>query len=104
MRSRICGVDCVAAPVRTMTMAVKRYRVAIVALPITLTVGMLAWFFYFTIGESDAQTTNLHTAVVSEPEADTATPQAAAGPVAIGPLGRLSIARQSFARGGLGSK
>jgi len=86
-------------------MAVKRYRVAIVALPIILTLGMLAWFFSFAIGESDAQTTSLHTAVASEPEPDTAAgAQASPGPSAIEPLGRLSISRQSFARGGLGSK
>jgi hypothetical protein len=81
----------------------KSYRTALVALPIILIIGFVAWLFYATLGESDAQTT-LQTAVVTAP--DDSQPEAVPGtqPNTIEPLGHLRILRQSFARGGLGSK
>jgi hypothetical protein len=81
----------------------KSYRMALVALPIILIIGFVAWLFYATLGESDAQTT-LQTAVAAVP--DDSQPESAPGvqPNSGEPLGHLRILRQSFARGGLGSK
>jgi hypothetical protein len=85
-------------------MAIKNYRMAIVALPIILIIAFAAWLFYATLGESDAQTT-LQTAVAAVPD-DQQQPETAPAGVqnAAEPLGHLRISRQSFARGGLGSK
>jgi len=85
-------------------MAIKNYRMAIVALPIILIIAFVTWLFYATLGESDAQTT-LQTAVAAFPD-EPQPPETA--PAAVQntsePLGHLRILRQSFARGGLGSK
>lgn len=87
----------------TTKTGMKSYRMAIVALPIVLMIAFVAWLFYATLDESDAQTT-LQTAVAAVP--DDSQPEAAPGtqPNTAEPLGHLRILRQSFARGGLGSK
>jgi hypothetical protein len=99
-------------------MATRHYRTAIVALPAMLVAGFAAWFGFFTLSASDAQTSDAQTAVAVSPDSapdsaqahpDAAAPAAqqppAAGPVAAAePLGHLRISRQSFRRGGLGSK
>jgi hypothetical protein len=98
-------------------MATRHYRTAIVALPAMLVAVFAVWFGFFTLSASDAQTP-AQTAVATSPDSasdsaqphpDAATPAAqqppAAGPVAAAePLGHLRISRQSFRRGGLGSK
>jgi hypothetical protein len=98
-------------------MATRHYRTAIVALPAMLVAGFAAWFGFFTLSASDAQTPAQTAVAVSpdsapdsaQPHPDAASPAAqqplAAGPVAAAePLGHLRISRQSFRRGGLGSK
>ena len=94
-------------------MATRHYRTAIVALPAMLVAGFAAWFGFFALSASDAQTPAQTAVAVSpdsaQPHPDAASPAAqqplAAGPVAAAePLGHLRISRQSFRRGGLGSK
>ena len=94
-------------------MAIKHFRTVIVALPVMLVAGFAAWFFFFNLSASDAQTP-AQTAVAvpqdgaqvhSDAGAPTVQQPAAVVPeVAAEPLGHLSISRQSFRRGGLGSK
>jgi hypothetical protein len=87
----------------TTKMVPKAHRTALVALPIILIIGFVAWLFYASLGESDAQTT-LQTAVVTAPDDSQPDAVPAMQPNTIEPLGHLRILRQSFARGGLGSK
>jgi hypothetical protein len=93
-------------------MAMKHYRTAMVALPVMLVAGFAAWFLFFDLSESDAETP-AQTAVAVPPDtsqapSDAAAPAVqqpgAARPDAAEPLGHFSISRQSFRRGGLGSK
>jgi hypothetical protein len=101
------------AHTKAAEMAIKRFRTAIVALPVTLLAGFAAWFFFFNLSASDAQTP-AQTAVAVSPDSlqahsDAAAPAvqqpaAVAPEAAAEPLGHLSISRQSFRRGGLGSK
>jgi hypothetical protein len=87
-------------------MATRHYRTAIVALPAMLVAGFAAWFGFFTLSASDAQTSAPDSAQ-AHPDAPAPAAQQppAAGPVAAAePLGHLRISRQSFRRGGLGSK
>jgi hypothetical protein len=98
-------------------MTISPYRIALVAIPGILIAGLATWLLIFTLDESDAQTdgseASLQTAVVSssdspdggQPQSDDATTHASQSAAATAePLGRLSIVRQSFKRGGLGSK
>lgn len=106
-------------------MATKDYRIAAVAFPTMLIAGLAAWLLFFDPAESDAETPAPTPVSVTpapdaaqdqsesksqnqsqrQPDAAPAPPQQ--GPVGsetANPLGRLRIARQSFQRGGLGSK
>jgi hypothetical protein len=94
-------------------MAIRHFRTAIVALPVVVMAGLAAWFFFFNLSASDAQTP-AQTAVAapqdgSQAHSDAAAlvvqqPAAVAPEAAAEPLGRLHISRQSLKRGGLGSK
>jgi hypothetical protein len=85
-------------------------RIALVVSPVILVVG-LAWLLFFPLRASEAQTSG-ETALAATPDNSSAQPataptmpQQAVGPAAAAePLGHLRIARQSFRRGGLGSK
>jgi hypothetical protein len=89
-------------------MAMKYVRTALVVLPVILVVG-LAWFLFFPLRASEAQTPG-ETALAATPDNSSAQPataptmqQQGVEPAAE-PLGHLRISRQSFRRGGLGSK
>jgi hypothetical protein len=94
-------------------MATKYYRIAIIALPVMLVAALAAWFFFFNLAVSEAQTP-AQTAVAAPADNAQAPPdaapdmqqqpRAAGSEAAADPLGHLSISRQSFRRGGLGSK
>jgi hypothetical protein len=94
-------------------MATRHCRTAIVALPVMLGAGFAGWLCFFNFSASDAQTP-AQTAVAVSPEGAQLNPDATAPvaqqppvagtSVASDPLGRLRISRQSFSRGGLGSK
>jgi hypothetical protein len=94
-------------------MTISPYRIALVMIPGVLIAGLATWLLIFSLDESDAQTdagdTSLQTAVTSpggaELPSDVATKQPSQSPPATAErLGHLSIVRQSFQRGGLGSK
>jgi hypothetical protein len=94
-------------------MGMRHYRTAMVVLPVLLAAGFAGWLFFFNLSESDAQIPAQTAVPVSQDGAqvppDAAAPAvqqpAAAGPEAgAEPLGHLRISRQSFKRGGLGSK
>jgi hypothetical protein len=96
----------VAARMAGTTEMVGQFRTSLVVLPAILLVGGLAGLFFFTLAESDAQTSAV-TAVAVVPDNSALPPQsapAAAEAVASEPMGRLNISRQSLSRGGLGSK
>jgi hypothetical protein len=90
-------------------MAMKYVRTALVVFPVILVVG-LAWFLFFPLRASEAQTPG-ETALAATPDNSSAQPatapivqQQGVEPAAAEPLGHLRISRQSFRRGGLGSK
>jgi hypothetical protein len=99
----------VAAHARTTEMA-RHFRTAMVALPLILIAGCMAWFMFFALDKSDAETpTPLAVAVPQDPpQAPDATeagqPPHAAAPDSAVPPDHLRILRQSFTRAGLGSK
>jgi hypothetical protein len=84
-----------------------------IALPVLLVAGFAGWLFFFDLSASDAQTP-AQTAVAVPQDGSQMHPDAAAPAVqqppavapdaAAEPLGHLHISRQSFRRGGLGSK
>jgi hypothetical protein len=91
-------------------MAMKYVRTALSLFPMIL-VGGLVWFLFFTLGESEAQTSG-EAALAATSDNSLAQPAAApagqqpgaVGPATAEPLGHLRISRQHFRRGGLGSK
>ena len=90
-------------------MAIRHFRTAIVALPVVVMAGLAARFFFFNLSASDAQTAVAAPQDGSQAHSDAAAlavqqPAAVAPEAAAEPLGRLHISRQSFKRGGLGSK
>jgi hypothetical protein len=97
----------------TTTMAARHLRVAFVAGPAILIAGLAAWLLFFALDKSDAQTSSGQTALATPsvdaeapatPQPPGAADQPAAAPQAAEPLGHLRILRQSFRRGGLGSR
>jgi hypothetical protein len=92
-------------------MAMKYFRTALVVFPMILVGGLAAWFLFFPLRASEAQTSG-ETALAVTPDNSSAQPAAApavqqqgtVAPAAAEPLGHLRISRQSFRRGGLGSK
>jgi hypothetical protein len=100
----------------------KRFRTVLVALPIITSAALAAWFLPFALGEGDAEAspdTTLATIQGNSQEDGQTPPEAAPLPEAApavqspspaeaqsaaDPLQHLRITRQSFRRGGLGSK
>jgi hypothetical protein len=99
-------------------MAARLNRLALVVLPATLTVAIIGWLLLPPFRDSEAETplqaTALDVAVTSPanlegdpdvaPALAPAVPQTANPPETAAQLDRLRIFRQSFHRGGLGSK
>jgi hypothetical protein len=88
----------------------RHFRTAMLALPLILIAGCAAGFMFFALDKSDAETPTPLTVAVPQdapqtPDATEASqpPRAAAPDTAI-PPDHLRILRQSFTRGGLGSK
>jgi hypothetical protein len=91
----------------------RHFRTALVALPLILIAGCTVAFLLFALGRSDAETPTpsgrpLAVALPQDnPQTDTteaARPPNADAPDSAIPPDHLRILRQSFARGGLGSK
>jgi hypothetical protein len=103
----------VAAHARTTAM--KHFRTALVVLPIIVSAALAAWFFPLTLDEGDAEASPQIALAATEgnsqeerqtppeitPDAQPPSPVEAQ---ATDPLEHLRITRQSFRRGGLGSK
>jgi hypothetical protein len=95
-------------------MAMKLTRTMMIGLPAISVVAVAAWLFFPDFAKTHSRQTDppvaLSYAVFDadgdpiEREAVPSAPQTATAPVVAEPLGRLSISRQSFRRGGLGSK
>ncbi len=96
-------------------MAIKRYQTVVIALPVILIAGFAAWISFFALAKSGAETsvqpTSAQTMIAVTPDEPQAQPDAAPAaqqPGAIFPepaqTDHLRISRQSFRRGGLGSK
>jgi hypothetical protein len=105
---RSAGFEAVAAANKAANMATRLERLLIVSLPVVLVAGICAWLLVPTLAETEF-TPSIDTAVLEPaPEMDdrpvtpnvphTIIPQDAAN------IGRVRLTRQSFSRGGLGSK
>jgi hypothetical protein len=102
------------AHTKAAEMAREHDRTAMVALSVLLAAGFAGWLLFFNLSASDAQTAAQTAVAVSQDGSqihpDPAALAAAQQPAEAGqnaaaePLGHLRISRQSFRRGGLGSK
>lgn len=89
-------------------MAMKTYRNAVVMLPMLLIAGFAAGLLVFALDASDAETPGQAAVAIphdsSEVPPEVAALQPSAAEPAVASLDHLRIVRQSFRRGGLGSK
>ncbi|MDB5504363.1 MAG: hypothetical protein JWR89_4265 [Tardiphaga sp.] len=93
-------------------MAVKLHRAMLIGLPAVAAVALAAWMFFPGLSATHSRPTEpaitLSSAVVDDGndpiEHDAVLAPAVTTPAAAAPLGRLRISRQSFSRGGLGSR
>lgn len=89
-------------------MATPFERILVVGLPVVLVAGICAWLFVPTLAETDAAV-SINTALLdASPEADD-TPvspnlKAPMIPPSVAEIGRVTLTKQSFSRGGLGGK
>jgi hypothetical protein len=84
-------------------------RTMLMGLAVAPVAALLAWMLYPGAADTEPQDTapplTLNTAAfTAEADNDAPVTQPAIAPLSTEPLGRLRIARQSFSRGGLGSK
>lgn len=99
----------VAAPHRATEMAKQLERVLIIGLPAIAVVALMGWLLPLRLAETKPNLT-LNTAVIAAPddpdEQDITTPAPSqlVGVPDAAELNRLSLSRQSFRRGGLGSR
>jgi hypothetical protein len=88
--------------------AKKAYRITVIALPAILISGFGTWFLLSGLDRSDAEPSPQLTLAVANDEPQAAPsalqPETVPQQAAAQPMSRLRILRQSFSRGGLGSK